>query len=268
MDKTLPRSSSANRRRNRRRQQGKNGQTESANSTGAQTGNQNVSISDTHPEDPTPSSLTYAIRTAGLLPLTIIFVCLALPNHLYSDQFPDWLVLVLEDQVAILTLCAGQAAIIGLLISVRGRPNFSTYALYIAAGATALAGEKAIGDTTGGHLIVLTLFLSFFPAVWAEKFNKVLILLWNAAKSRTVRWSIILTTALVLISINQYRDENYIRNWLIIPFGILLGIIVAIAISLVVINYSIKLSSKLWGLLKRIGDKMKCSCKRRRMRRA
>ena len=198
-----------------------------------------------------PTLLAFVIRAVGFLPSASLVVALMLPNELYRDQLPGWYHSVLDQQVAILTLCAGHAGIISLLINIKGRVNFNTYALFIAAGATALAGYRAIGDSTAGHTIFITLFFSFFPAVWAEPISAAVNRVWNFVKSRKGLTIGIVVSLLILITFNQYHNENYIRNWLLIPFGILLAIIATVAFSWVVLKLAIKYIPILWAWIAR-----------------
>ena len=118
-------------------------------------------------DDQKSSPLTHAIRLTGIAPIVLLVVSLAL-HDLFPRYIPHWFQPIIDKDVAVLTLSAGHAAIIGLLISNRGRFNWSTYALFIAALATALAGFRTIGESTPGHVVALMLFLLTGPAVWAE----------------------------------------------------------------------------------------------------
>ena len=170
-----------------------------------------------------PSVLTNAIRIAGLAPIALLVAYFALHDSL-PGRVPSWLQPVVDKEVAVLTLSAGHAGIIGLLISTKGRFGWGTYALFIAATATALAGVRTLGESAPGQAVAVMLMLLTIPAVWAEKLSANLNKAWNFARSWSGFSAISLIAALIGIAYNQARDENYIKNWILIPIGILLGI--------------------------------------------
>ena len=172
-----------------------------------------------------PSALAHAIRITGIAPIALLVGSLA-SHHLLPGHIPHWFQPIVDKEVAVLTLSAGHAGIIGLLISNRGRFTWSTYALFIAAVATALAGLRTIGESTPGVVVALMLFLLTVPAVWAEPLSANMQRVWSFARTRGRISTILLVTGVVGIAINQFRDENYIKNWILIPFGILTGIAV------------------------------------------
>ena len=170
-----------------------------------------------------PSALTGAIRLAGLAPIALLVCSLAL-DDLWPLRIQDWFQPIIERKVAVLTLSAGHAAIISLLISNRGRFTSSTYAMFIAAVATTLAGLQTIGESTPGVVIALMLLLLTVPAVWAEALSARIRRGWVFARSRKGILTILLGIGLTGIVHNQSRDENYIKNWILIPLAILAGI--------------------------------------------
>lgn len=173
-----------------------------------------------------PDVLALAIRYAGFTPLVLLVSILSLHDR-YQQPMPQWFQPLVDDQTAILTLCAGHAAIIGLLISTKGRFIWSTYAMLIAAVATALAGHRTIGESTAGHTVAITLALSIFPAVWAEWLSTKIHWALKFVRSRMGLSVILIFVTVVVVAYNQSRNENYIRDWFLIP----LGILTAIAIS-------------------------------------
>lgn len=173
-----------------------------------------------------PDALAFAIRAAGIGPLALLVSTLAL-HELIPWPIPSWFRPIVDNQTAVLTLCAGQATIIGLLISTKGRFVWSTYALLIAAAATALAGHRTIGESTSGHLVAVTLPLLTVPAVWAEWLSTKIRWVWTSVRSRKGLSVILIFFAVVVTAYNQSRNENYIRDWFLIPLGILAGIGVA-----------------------------------------
>ena len=124
-------------------------------------------------EDETPNLLAVAIRTTGIAPIAFLVVALSL-HELYPTIIPRWFEPIVDKQTAVLTLSAGHAGIIGLLISTKGRLTPSTYALLIAAVATALAGFRTIGDSISGQAVATTLALLTIPAVWSELLSNLL----------------------------------------------------------------------------------------------
>ena len=128
--------------------------------------------------DGEPSITTLAIRLAGIAPFALLVVVLA-SLDLYPKPLPQWVQPVADKQIAVLTLTAGHAGIIGLLISTKGRFTFSTFALVIAATATALAGFRTIGDSTSGQAIAAMLVLLTIPAVFAESLSAKLHQVWK-----------------------------------------------------------------------------------------
>lgn len=171
-----------------------------------------------------PSTLSRAIRLTGLAPIALLVASLALHN-LWPWSIPHWFQPIIDNEVAVLTLSAGHAGIIGLLINNRGRFTSSTYALFIAATATALAGLRTIGESTPGVVIAMMLFLLTVPAVWAETLSVKTQQAWVFVRSRSGISIILLLISLVWIAYNESRYEDYIKNWILIPLGILAGII-------------------------------------------
>ena len=169
-------------------------------------------------------ALTGAIRAAGLAPIALLVGSLA-SHELWPSRIQRWLQPIIEQDVAVLTLSAGHAAIIGLLISNKGRFTPSTYAMFIAAVATAVAGFRTIGESTPGVVIALMLFLLTVPAVWAECVEcQNTRRGWVYVRSLKGISTILLGMGLVGIVYFQSRDENYIKNFILIPLAILAGI--------------------------------------------
>ena len=170
-----------------------------------------------------PSVLTEAIRLAGLAPIALLVGYLA-SHELWPSRIQRWLQPIIEQDVAVLTLSAGHAAIIGLLISNKGRFTPSTVAMLIAAVATALAGYRTIGESTSGVVIALMLLLLTVPAVWAEALSARIRRGWVYVRSLKGISTILLGMGLVGIVYFQSRDEDYIKNFILIPLAILAGI--------------------------------------------
>ena len=178
-------------------------------------------------ERDTSTLLTHAIRAAGILPI-VALVGILLTHHLYAGLIPSWFKPILNQQVAVLTLCAGHAAIIGLWITTRDRYNWSTLALAIAAVATAGAGYRSVAESMAGHVIVILLFLLLIPSIWVESLSARLMWVWRFKKGFLTGTLVVLWV--ILVTVNQLQNENYIRNWILIPLGIILGFPLAIAI--------------------------------------
>ena len=176
-----------------------------------------------------PSALTHAIRLTGIAPIVLLVVSLAL-YVLFPRYVPYWFQPIVDKEVAVLTLSAGHATIISLLISYRGRFTWSTFALFIAAIATALAGIRTIGDSTPGQVVALMLLLLTGPAVWAEWLGAKTLRIWRLAGIRGITSAVLLVVFVILVTYNQARDENYIRNWILIPMLIFTGIVIGACI--------------------------------------
>ena len=172
------------------------------------------------------SNLTHAVRAVGIAPIALLVVVLG-PHQLYPGAIPHWFQPILDKQIAVLTLSAGHLGIIGLLISNKGRSTWSDLALLTAAMATAFAGYRTIGDSTVGQVVALTLALLIFPAVWAEWFSAKAQRFWAFARTLRGISTIALVTSLVGIAYYQSQDQYYIRDFILVPLGILAGIVVA-----------------------------------------
>ena len=133
--------------------------------------------------------------------------------------------------------------------------------MLIAAVATATAGHRSIGESTVGHTVTVTLFLTTIPAVWAERLSFLTRRTWNFLWSKKGLTIIGAATFVILVTFNQGRDENYIRNWLMIPASILLGGFIAVQVCWVVLKLSFKYVPILFRILRsrvsRIWQKIK-----------
>ena len=176
-----------------------------------------------------PSALTHAIRLTGIAPIVILVASLAL-HGLVPRYVPYWFQPIVDNEVAVLTLSAGHATIISLLISYRGRFTWSTFALFVAATATALAGIRTIGDSTPGQVVALMLLLLTGPAVWAEWLSAKMLRIWRLAGIQGIISAVLVVLSVVLATYYQARDENYIRNWILIPMLIFTGFIIGACI--------------------------------------
>ena len=174
-------------------------------------------------------ALAQAIRAVAILPMASLVILLA-SHPLEPRLIPQWFLPIVDRQVAVLTLTAGHAGIIGLLINNRGRLTWSTYALFVAGVATALAGFRTIGESTPGVVIALMLILLTLPAVWAETFSAVIRRAWRFARTTRGISVILLVAGIVGIVINQLRDENYIMNWILIPMGITAAFFISVGV--------------------------------------
>ena len=171
--------------------------------------------------------LTHAIRATGILPIAVLIGILT-THHFYTDQIPQWFLPVIEMQVAALTLCAGHAGIIGLWINRDIKHKWSSVALILAALATAGAGYRSIGEEVAGHVVVTLLVVLFAPAIWAESISCGLSRFCRFLRTKKGLLTIAAVFWVPLVLFNQWQNENYIRNWLIIPMAILLGVLVSV----------------------------------------
>ena len=180
------------------------------------------------PAEVKPSVLTNAIRVTGIAPIAVLVVALA-SHDVWPWRAPQWFQSIADMEVAVLTLSAGHAGIIGLLISNKGRFTWSTYALFLAAVATAVAGIRTIGDSTPGLVVALMLIFLTVPAVWADALSTNMQRFWGFLRSRRVVFTILIAIAVVIAVYNQSKDKDYIRDWILIPFGIVAGVFVVAA---------------------------------------
>lgn len=200
---------------------------------------------------PTSASvLTHAIRAAGILPIAVL-ISILVTHHFYGGQIPQWFQPIIKEQVAVLTLCAGHAGIIGLWINRTIQHRWSTFALVVAAFATAGAGYRSIGDSLAGHVVVILLFLLLIPAIWAGPISNGLSRFWRFARTKKGTFTILALLWVPLVFYNQWQDENYIRNWLLIPYGISLGIIVSATLVWFLLRLSFKFLPGTWLWVKR-----------------
>ena len=197
-----------------------------------------------------PSAFTHAIRAAGILPIAVL-ISILVTHHFYTGQIPPWFKPIIEKQVAVLTLCAGHAGIIGLWVNRTIQHRWSNFALVIAAFATAGAGYRSVGDSLAGHVVVILLFLLLIPSIWAESINNGLSRFWRFARSKKGVYTILALIWVPLVFYNQWQDENYIRNWLLIPYGILLGIIVSTAVLWFLLKLAFRFLPVAWSWVKR-----------------
>ena len=172
------------------------------------------------------SILTHAVRAVGIAPITLLVVILG-SHQLYPGAIPLLFQPILDKQIAVLTLSAGHAGIIGLLISNRGRSTWSALALLTAATATALAGYRTIGESTVGQFVALSLALLTIPAVWPERLSAKIQSFWALARTLRGISTILLVASVVWIAYYQSQYENYIRDFILIPLAILAGIVIA-----------------------------------------
>ena len=115
---------------------------------------------------------------------------------------------------------------------------WSTHALFVAGMATALAGFRTIGESTPGVVIALMLILLTFPAVWADAFSAGIRWTWRFARTRGGISAFLVVAGMLGIVINQWRDENYIRNWILIPMGITAAFVIGVGVLFQLIELS------------------------------
>ena len=179
----------------------------------------------------------YIIRVVGFIPMVALVAILA-TTHLYTNPFP-WFQPIVENQIAILTLTAGHAAIMGLLIG-KNLSGLSTVALSTAALATYLAGYHAIGDDPAGQVLTIVLLLSGIMVVSAKCIVTVTKKVWSFVWSRKGLAAIAIVVAIAVATYNQLRNENYFRDWIFIPIATFIGFVIFVAISWLLIKLSAK----------------------------
>lgn len=211
------------------------------------TGNDRVNINKEQPRNEF-TILTHVIIFVGLMPM--IMLVAILPTQVYYISLIPWFQPIVEKQVAVLTLIAGQAAIIGLFMSKR-LSSWSSLALMIAASATYLAGHHAIGDNLEGQVIIVMLFFSGALTVFAKRISAVTEKSWHFVRSKKGILVIFAIVGAMATIYNQSQDENYIRNWILIPSAVLVGFYVSIVIFWLLIKLSINRFITVYQWLKR-----------------
>ena len=195
-------------------------------------------IGDAQDEDK-PILFANAARVIGIAPIAVLVAALAL-HDLWPWRIPQWLQSIVDMEVAVLTLSAGHAGIIGLLISSRGRLTWSIYPLFVAAVATALAGNRTIGESTPGQVVTLVLFLLTIPAVWPDIVSTKLQETWSFLRSLRGVTTFLIGIALGIAAYFQSRDEDYVKDWILIPLGILLGFVLSTIVVWILLRLSYK----------------------------
>lgn len=199
--------------------------------------------------DAVPSGLLGAIRLTAIITFALLILSL-MTRAIWHWPIPNWFQPILEAEVAVLSLSAGHLALIGIHIGTGGRSDLSKSALSIAALATAFAGFRAIGESTPANVITLLMFFLTVLAIWPEK----LIALSRWIGRHVWSWcglaGFMLAIAAVITCYFQAHDENYIKNWILIPFGIIVGIAVSIFAVWILIRLAYRYVPRMWSWLR------------------
>lgn len=191
------------------------------------------------------SILANVIRGFAIIPI-ILFVSLLSGHHLLPS-IPHWFQPVVDKQIPMLTLSAGNLGIMGVLIGTKGRNTWSTLALLGAALATFTIGYRGLGLDEDGNIsvgvITIIQFLLYIPALLAERISGTIQsfrdMIRNIFSLKRLINMVLIVIFIVLISYNQSQDEHYIRNWLLIPIGVFTGIILFMLALWFIVKYSI-----------------------------
>ena len=204
----------------------------------------------TNQEQPHQKSplLTGLVKAAGFIPMLALVAILG-TNQFYINLIP-WFQPVIDDQVAILTLTAGNAAIIGIFMD-KNLSGLNKVALLTAAIATYLAGHQAIGDNIAGKFITIVLSLSAIVVILAE----FIVAGFEKARRFIRSWTGLLFILFVVVGIpiaayNQLQNENYIRDWILIPIAAIIGFAILVAILWLLVKLSLKCSRVAYSRLK------------------
>ena len=240
MSKTRAQRRKEARRRRRQRQADArlNSVTQVEDNIDAVTENVDVVLKDSSQIE-TRITFTLVIQTVGIIPILALVSILG-THHLYSAYIPGWFSPIIENQVAILALAAGNAGIIGLYAASQGKPADGTLPLLIAALATTFAGFRQIGDSTAGHSVFIGLFILVLVTIFAQHISNGIQWLWAFVRSKRGIVAIVSVISVVAIAYSQSQNENYIRDWFLIPLGIILGIVVAGTIIWSILKLSFK----------------------------
>ena len=206
--------------------------------------------------------LTHVIRLTAITTIALLILSV-MTRDLSPWPIPHWFRPLADREIAVLTLSAGHLAYIGIHIANKGKSDLSKYALSIAALATSFAGFRALGETIPGNVITLMLFFLTGLAIWAEKFIANLRRIWRCVWSWCGLVTFVLLIAAVIACYFQAHDENYIKNWILIPFGIIVGIAVSIFVVWILIRLGYKyvprmcswLKSRVVSLLERVASR-------------
>ena len=184
-----------------------------------------------------PTLLAHLIRLVAFLPIVVPITILALPSML-SGLIPAYFQSILDEHVRlpILTMTAGNAGIMGIFLQSGSRATWATLALSCAALATYIAGHTALDlgklNSNAAYTIITTQLLSVVAIIMANSISRMTISLTKTIRS--ILWSkstlyfVGVIIFVLTVSYNQSRNENYIRDWLLIPFGIVFGLILAL----------------------------------------
>ncbi len=189
-------------------------------------------------EDTRPS-FAEVLRIAFIVPLTLLVVALGIHQY-WPWHTPQWFQSIADKEIEVLTLSAGHLVVIGLLITNNGRFKSGAYTLYVAAVAMAIVGFKRFADVVPDSVAVLILWT--MPAIWAEGVSAILKSFWNSLRWWFITCILLGIGAGVAIEITIYmqaRDENYIRDWILIPLGIV-AVTAAIIWALLRLAYKFK----------------------------
>ena len=193
---------------------------------------------------PTMKVLARALRMVSFIPMTMIVVGFSL-LHFLETSLPEWARPVAENDTAILTVTAGNAAINAILITWNKARGWGSFALLIAAYATYLAGYRSIGDDTVSVGILTILFLSMIPAIFADAIAKGTVRTVDQAGlfvlSPTGRILIMVIVFTIMVAYYQRRDEDYIVNWILKPLGIIVAVLITGALTWMAFAHAPKL---------------------------
>ena len=96
----------------------------------------------------------------------------------------------------------------------------------------------------------MMLFLLTVPAVWAEALSAKIHRVWVFVRSWGGISTILFITGSLGIAYNQFHDENYIKNWILIPFGVLAGIALVAFVLWLLLKLSYKYVPTLFAWLR------------------
>ena len=192
--------------------------------------------------------LVQAIRAVAFLPIVVPMTIFALPSML-SDSIPTYFQSILDEhvQLPILTMTAGNAGIMGIFLQRGSRATWATFALSCAALATYIAGHSALDldklNSNAAYAIITAQLFSVVAIIMANSISRMTISLtktiWSVLYSKSTLYLVGVLIIVLTVSYNQSQNENYISDWLLIPFGTVFGLILA--------------SLGLWGFIRLLG---------------
>ena len=188
--------------------------------------------------------LAHVLRTVSFIPMVLIVVSFSV-LHYVEASLPEWAQPVAENDIAILTVTAGNAAIYAILTIWHKARGWGSFGLLVAAYATYLAGYRSITDDPVSVGILTILLVCMVPAIFADAIANGTVRTVRQAGSFVLspngRILIVVIIFAVIVPHKQRQDEDYIMNWILKPLGIIVAFLITGVLTWVVFAHSPKL---------------------------